>query len=190
MTPCDAAWNHTLGHHSGEHTAPRRYARRHVHARAVVREGGECTSCSVTGPHPALMGWRFLCMCAFGCFLLWFLIAYACLTIKSLCNWRGRNVAGVRAIQTSRSPATPTITLNHPLYPILSHHHSHLVHVLAVTPTGAVRNRGKCRKATELLKNRQVSTQTRAHIPPTLGLDTYYACLVSMSDIRVLSVDV
>ena len=34
----------------------------------------------------ALVGWRFFCVCAFGCFLRWFLIASACLTIMSLCT--------------------------------------------------------------------------------------------------------
>ena len=35
---------------------------------------------------PALVGWRFLCVCAFDGFLLWFRIAYACPTTASLCN--------------------------------------------------------------------------------------------------------
>ena len=35
---------------------------------------------------PALVGWRFLCVCAFDDFLLWFRIAYACPTTASLCN--------------------------------------------------------------------------------------------------------
>ena len=35
---------------------------------------------------PALVGWRFLCVCAFDGFLLWVRIAYACPTIASLCN--------------------------------------------------------------------------------------------------------
>ena len=34
---------------------------------------------------PALVGWRFLCVCAFDGFLLW-LIAYACPATASLCN--------------------------------------------------------------------------------------------------------
>ena len=33
---------------------------------------------------PALVGWRFLCVCAFDGFLLWVRIAYACPTIASL----------------------------------------------------------------------------------------------------------
>ena len=37
-------------------------------------------------PAPALVGCRFLCVCACGGFLLQFLIAYACLTITSLCD--------------------------------------------------------------------------------------------------------
>ena len=35
---------------------------------------------------PALVGWRFLCVCAFDGFLLWFRIACACPTTASLCN--------------------------------------------------------------------------------------------------------
>ena len=35
---------------------------------------------------PALVGWRFLCVCAFDGFLLWVRIASACPTIASLCN--------------------------------------------------------------------------------------------------------
>ena len=35
---------------------------------------------------PALVRWRFLCVCAFGGFLLSFPVAYACLTIASLWN--------------------------------------------------------------------------------------------------------
>ena len=35
---------------------------------------------------PALVGWRFLCVCAFDDFLLYFRIAYACSTTASLCN--------------------------------------------------------------------------------------------------------
>ena len=35
---------------------------------------------------PALVGWRFLCVCAFDGYLLWVRIAYACPTIASLCN--------------------------------------------------------------------------------------------------------
>ena len=34
----------------------------------------------------ALAGWRFLCVCAFDGFLLWFRIAYACPATASLCN--------------------------------------------------------------------------------------------------------
>ena len=34
----------------------------------------------------ALLGWRFPCVCAFGGFLLLFMIAYAILAIASLCN--------------------------------------------------------------------------------------------------------
>ena len=40
----------------------------------------------VQGCWSALVGWRFLCVCAFGGFLLRFLIAYACLNITSLGN--------------------------------------------------------------------------------------------------------
>ena len=36
--------------------------------------------------HAALSGWRFLCVRAFGGFLLYFLVADACLTITSLCT--------------------------------------------------------------------------------------------------------
>ena len=35
---------------------------------------------------PALVGWRFLCVCAFDGFPLWFRIAYACPATASLCN--------------------------------------------------------------------------------------------------------
>ena len=35
---------------------------------------------------PALVGWRLLCVRAFGGFLPWFLLACACLTITSLCS--------------------------------------------------------------------------------------------------------
>ena len=35
---------------------------------------------------PALVGWRFLCVCGFDGFLLWVRIAYACPTTASLCN--------------------------------------------------------------------------------------------------------
>ena len=40
----------------------------------------------------ALVGWRFLCVCAFGGFLLQFLIAYACLPITSLCNTKDNSM--------------------------------------------------------------------------------------------------
>ena len=37
---------------------------------------------------PALVGWRFLCVCAFDGFLLWVRIAYACPATASLCNYQ------------------------------------------------------------------------------------------------------
>ena len=40
---------------------------------------------------PALVGWRFLCVCAFDGFLLWIRIASACPTIASLCNNNNRH---------------------------------------------------------------------------------------------------
>ena len=42
---------------------------------------------------PALVGWRFLCLCSFDGFLLWVRIAYAWPTIASLCNI-GRRTKG------------------------------------------------------------------------------------------------
>ena len=59
---------------------------------------------------PALVGWRFLCVCAIDGFLLWFRIAYACPTTASLCNnkkgqgslfFRGKN-SSTRASRYNR----------------------------------------------------------------------------------------
>ena len=51
-----------------------------VGALAMSEDSYECKG------WPALVGWRFLCVCAFDGFLLWVRIASACPTIASLCN--------------------------------------------------------------------------------------------------------
>ena len=54
---------------------------------------------------PALVGWRFLCACAFDGFLLWFRIAYACPTTESLCNIGMQKQAGNHKRHTQQTPA-------------------------------------------------------------------------------------
>ena len=50
----------------------------------VVSGLGRCLLRFVQRCWPALVGWRFLYVCALGGFLLWFRIAYACPTTASL----------------------------------------------------------------------------------------------------------
>ena len=47
---------------------------------------GNLVGGSLFAARAAFLGWRFICVCAFGGFLLCFLIAYAYLTITSSCN--------------------------------------------------------------------------------------------------------
>ena len=55
---------------------------------------------------PALVGWRFLCVCAFDAFLLWSRIAYACpyLRLFVICLTAGKH----RRLTRTRNASLPT----------------------------------------------------------------------------------
>ena len=55
----------------------------------------------------ALVGWRFLCVCAFDGFLLWVRIASACSTIASLCNTLPKGTHAQYTPAHQRRPITP-----------------------------------------------------------------------------------
>ena len=68
---------------------------------------------------PALVGWRFSCVCAFDGFLLWVRIASACPTIASLCN-KGfplsRLFATRQFVYTPTEMVTKLLPRHHPVH--------------------------------------------------------------------------
>ena len=80
----------------------------------------------------ALVGWRFLCVCAFDGFLLWVRIASACPTIASLCNRVEANLGRYTVSPAAKVPSKWGI-----------YHHSTMLYRTALYTTDTAPRRTK-----------------------------------------------